>query len=52
VAYIWHWYLDISGYGRVPVTYSEIRAWAQVTGTPVTGEEAKALRTLDIINNS
>lgn len=50
VTYLWHWFLELRG--SSPITFAEIDAWSRVTGKPVTGEEAKVLRTLDILSRN
>ena len=53
VVYLWQWFCELSGgrgyaeYGPLPLTYSEILAWAQLTGTEPTSWEVDVLKTID-----
>lgn len=45
VGYVWAWYLELQS-GEA-LTYAEIKAWADITGAPVLGCEARLLLDLD-----
>jgi hypothetical protein len=51
--YLWDWFQDLDSSrhttpeGPEPLTYQEILAWAQLTGSRTTPEEVRALRLLD-----
>ena len=47
LAYVWGWWHEL--YAGVALTFSEIRNWSDVTGTPIAGWEADLLRSLDRI---
>lgn len=51
--HVWEWFADLSaargssGFGPAPITYSEIAAWAQLTGETPLPWEVKAIKALD-----
>ena len=51
--YLWGWFCELSGargyaeFGALPLTYSEIRAWAELTKTSPTAWEIDALKRID-----
>jgi hypothetical protein len=53
LAHVWAWFLDISGsrtsagFGMNPIAYSEIDAWARLTGQRPTAIEVGILKRLD-----
>lgn len=54
VAYLWQWHMelervrDVSQAGLRPITYSEIKAWAELTDRHVLPHEVEALVLLDL----
>ena len=53
MGYLWEWFLELhagrasSGFGPTPLTYSEMNAWAHLTGTAPTPWEVAVLKALD-----
>ena len=51
--YLWSWFCELSGgrgyaeFGALPLTYSEIKAWAELTKTEPTAWEIEALKRID-----
>jgi hypothetical protein len=54
VTYLWEWFNEVSG-GRnyagmgqpLPISYTELKAWAELTGTEPTIWEISALKAID-----
>lgn len=49
LAHVWTWYTAELRSAQ-PLTYQEIKAWAEVTGTKLFGWEAELLKSLDRIS--
>ena len=53
VAYLWQWFCELSGgrgysiSGPLPLNYSEIQAWSQLTKTDPTAWEVQVLKAID-----
>jgi len=53
VQYIWEWFCDLSGgrsyseAGPGPLTYTEIRSWAELTREELEAWEVKVLKRID-----
>jgi hypothetical protein len=53
VTYLWQWFLELSGgrgysmSGPLPLNYSEIQAWSQLTKTDPTVWEVQVLKAID-----
>ena len=53
VLYLWVWFNELSGgrgyseSGPLPITYSEILAWSELTRTDLAAWEVEVLKTLD-----
>jgi len=53
IIYLWQWFCELSGgrgyadFGALPLTYSEIQAWAQLTRMDPMAWEVEALKALD-----
>ncbi|MFO0271361.1 MAG: hypothetical protein ACK53W_12605 [Gemmatimonadota bacterium] len=53
IAHVWEWWVDIAssrgstGFGPAAITYSEIAAWAALTGADPTPFEVQALRAIE-----
>jgi len=51
--YLWGWFCELSGgrgyaeFGALPLTYSEIQAWSQLTKSEPTAWEIEALKRID-----
>jgi len=51
--YLWGWFCELSGgrgyaeFGALPLTFSEIRAWAELTQTEPTAWEVDVIKILD-----
>lgn len=54
-AYLWAWFVELSaarsgnGFGENPIGYTEIAAWAALTGRDLTPWEVSVLRRLDAV---
>lgn len=46
-AHLWQWFLELRAANAAPLTFSEIRAWAALTGQWPRPWEVAALRALD-----
>jgi len=46
-AHLWRWFLELRAADAAPLTFSEIRAWAALTGRRPRPWEVAALRALD-----
>jgi hypothetical protein len=50
---LWQWFCELSGgrgyseHGPMPLTYSEIQAWAELTKTDPTAWEVMAIKQID-----
>lgn len=55
VEHVWRWYCELggartsNGFGLNPISYSEIRAWADLTGADPTPWEVSLLKRLDMV---
>lgn len=55
VLYLWHWFLELhnsrqySMDGAMATTYTEIKAWAELTGRNPTQEDIRIIKQLDLI---
>ncbi|MDI6742662.1 MAG: hypothetical protein QMD11_07970 [Smithella sp.] len=55
VNYLWQWFLELSRgrgyaeYGPMPLSYSEIKAWAQLTKTELQSWELNVIKKIDLI---
>lgn len=55
LAHIWAYFLDLSsarssgGMGPGPITYTEIASWSNMTATPITPAEVRAVKRLDAL---
>ena len=53
VTYLWQWFCELSGgrgysmSGPLPLNYSEIQAWSQLTKTSPTVWEVQAIKAVD-----
>ena len=51
--YLWRWFCELSGgrgyaeFGPLPLTYSEIKAWSELTKTDTAAWEVETLKALD-----
>ena len=58
VEHLWDWFWELdsvrgsNGFGPNPLTYSEIRAWSQLTETEITPWEVSVLKKMDVIRIS
>lgn len=52
---VWHWFIDLSNSrstgmnGPEPITYTQIKHWKELTGSPATSRDIEAIRLLDRI---
>lgn len=47
LGYIWEWFREV--FSGEPLTFSEMQAWAQLTGKRLLGWEAELIKSLDRI---
>ena len=53
LSYLWEWFCDLSNgrgyaeFGPLPLNYSEIQAWAQLTRTEPTAWEVTVIKQID-----
>lgn len=53
VVYLWQWFCELSGgrgysdFGPLPLNYSEILAWSQLTKTDPIAWEVQAIKAID-----
>ena len=47
-AYLWEWFSELHKARQGPISYSEIQAWAKLSGNSPEPWEVKAIKALDI----
>jgi hypothetical protein len=51
--YIWNWFIELNNtrqhaeYGRLPITYSEMQAWCELTGSKPSSNDVKLIKLID-----
>jgi len=46
VGYLWDWWLEAKRNAE-PMMWAELKAWAEMTATPINARDAKALMSID-----
>lgn len=52
--YLWQWFIELSNgrqygeFGPMPLSYTEIQAWAALTGNTPTAWEVETLKRIDV----
>lgn len=50
VSHVWDWFIELSNArGEGAISYSEIKAWVELTGNQLTPFELKLIKKLDVL---